>query len=652
MYDIWGFLLQTLTASGVALLLLIVKAMFRDKLPPKWQFGIWSVLLLALLTPAGLGGRYVLFKWPMVVETLKSVLAGEYSITRVLHPIPVCNRMPVTFWDWLFGIYTAGVLLHLLRYAVSYIQLRSLLNCGEEPEATLCDRIKDLARTYKLPDCKIVIVPGLPSAFVCGIFRPVLALPEETVDEKVILHELLHLKSGDTAWSILICVLKSIHWCNPLLTYCADRAGNDLETRCDQQVLEILEGEARRDYGRILLHMANDRYAGVPGATCVNNGGKNIRRRIEAIARFRLYPAGMKLVSICAALILALPMVLGVQADTVYGNENRYPRELEMELSMASARTTPCTTPAGAFDAYAKAILTQNGIYRMMCAPEGELEALSRELLDRYENCMYPNWDIGVNAWANTETGYQIYNLMPDGDGYRGLLVFQLDASPTGEAMEFGEICVATQELRVYQEKDRWVTIPLGEIQTKVIIREDLGWGCRELPAFVYTGTFGDFRIDVRYQTIWNVDNYIHSSNGFWGSSSWFDTKPKPNANFSEMAQSQSYTMTHLGTQEQRDEIQWIGISLARVMEGEGEPELMGLEQNSFVSGGSSSGQAWINIPAEEGWGPVLDLLGGGSSSPADLDQEELPAYYAAKLYVNNAFVAALKLQLREGGPQ
>lgn len=38
MRDIWAFLLQTLTASGAAVLLLAVKAMFRDKLSPRWQF--------------------------------------------------------------------------------------------------------------------------------------------------------------------------------------------------------------------------------------------------------------------------------------------------------------------------------------------------------------------------------------------------------------------------------------------------------------------------------------------------------------------------------------------------------------------------------------------------------------------------------------
>ncbi|MDD5938661.1 MAG: hypothetical protein PUC36_06590 [Clostridiales bacterium] len=55
MTDLWGFLLQTLTASGTAAVLLVVKAMFRDKLFPRWQFAAWGVLALILLLPAGRG---------------------------------------------------------------------------------------------------------------------------------------------------------------------------------------------------------------------------------------------------------------------------------------------------------------------------------------------------------------------------------------------------------------------------------------------------------------------------------------------------------------------------------------------------------------------------------------------------------------------
>ena len=62
--------MQTLTASGVAVLLLAVKAMFRDKLSPRWQFGVWGVLAVVLLLPAGWGGRHAPLTWAMGVGGL------------------------------------------------------------------------------------------------------------------------------------------------------------------------------------------------------------------------------------------------------------------------------------------------------------------------------------------------------------------------------------------------------------------------------------------------------------------------------------------------------------------------------------------------------------------------------------------------------
>ena len=120
MTDLWGFLLQTLTASGAAALLLVVKALFRDKLSPRWQFAAWGVLGLVLLVPAGLGGRYALVNWPWLVETAKTALTGDYSLTRVLVPIPLPRlRVPETAADWLYAVYAAGVLVLLIRSALS-----------------------------------------------------------------------------------------------------------------------------------------------------------------------------------------------------------------------------------------------------------------------------------------------------------------------------------------------------------------------------------------------------------------------------------------------------------------------------------------------------------------------------------------------------
>ena len=66
----------------------------------------------------------------------------------------------------------------------------------------------------------------------------------------------------------------------------------------------------------------------------------------------------MGLVAVCTAIILALPLIIGVNATSVYQLQDTF----SPAISFASARTATCTTPAGAFDAYGKAILDQNGV--------------------------------------------------------------------------------------------------------------------------------------------------------------------------------------------------------------------------------------------------------------------------------------------------
>lgn len=653
MYDIWAFLLQTLTASGVAVLLLAVKALFRDKLPPKWHFAIWGILGITMLLPTGFHGRYVLFNWPLAVETLKTMLAGEYTYTQVLLPFPVLPAaMPRTFFDWLFVVYFLGVGFHLVKYVLCYIRLRFILRRGWEVGTEIKERIEHIAAQQKVRIRRIVTVPGLPSAFVCGVFRPILALPADTpIDDKILLHELLHLKQKDTVWSIVICVLRSIHWCNPLLIYCAGRAGNDLEARCDQRVLELLEGEERRDYGRILLAMANDRYARTPGATCANNGGKNIRRRIEAITRFKLYPAGMQLVSVCAAIVMALPLILGVEAVEVYELKNAIPAE----VAFASARTNPCTTTAGAFDTYGKAVLDQNPVYRAMCAPADMQKELAETGTQRYKKGRFPYWDNGLESWPDLQEGYCIYNLKKISDtAYEGLIVFQLNYRPDGKETEFGRIIVASQNLRVEKEGHRWVTIPLDEFQWIEHIRQQIGWGAADLPAYIYSAEAENFRVEVQVQTIHVVDNTVQEENDMsflFGANTYFDTTPKPHAEFTWVRYSRANVCTHLGTQEERDRINHLGLSITQVAEGAQRP-VLSEPQHAEGTGSSNDGTGWTSVSLKDGWEPVLYMNGSGSSGDADFINAQLPDGFAVDLYINGEKAAELDLTLQEGGPQ
>lgn len=656
MRDIWGFLLQTLTASGVAVLLLIVKRMFRDKLPPQWQFSIWGILGLVLLIPAGLSGRYVLINWPWLVETAKTVIAGDYGLTRVVAPIPMPPlAAPATAAQWLYCLYLAGVLALLARYVISYIRLRLALRRGRP---AVPEQVNRVAEQYGLRACRAVEVPGLTSAFICGVFRPILVLPTgAAVDDKVILHELLHRKQRDTAWGLVICCFRCVHWCNPLLWYCADQASNDLEARCDQRVLELLEGEDRRDYGHILLSMANEKYARAPGTSSMANGGKNIRQRIEAIVRFKKYPSGMALASICVAIALGAPLLLGTQAKSVYSGGS-LPDGLDNATAMASARTVWCTTPAGALDTYAKAVLDQNGVYRAMCAPLEEQTSIGTELKANTEAGRSPAWDALLPCWPNTQSGYVIYNLEPAGeDAYEGLLVVELNYPPEGQSSEDDHIWLAYQSVRAEKQDTRWVVLPLEEFQTvgtNLLNFGGLEWGCTQLPAYIYQAEAEDILVELRLQKVFKVNNTIQETNDmswFLGPSTRFDTVPKPNAGFSDVFWNQFTSCTYVGNPADKHTITHLGISVAPMDDGQERPNLRFAGKGSS-SGSSTTGEDWASLGLESDWGPEVPVSGGGTNKAFDKSSFDLPCSYAADLYINGPRRAELTLLPVEGGAQ
>lgn len=647
MFDLWGFLLQTLTVSGVAVLLLVIKALFKDKLPPKWHFAVWGVLGIMILIPTGFNGRYTLFHWQIVIEVLKSFVK-DYSFTQVLFPVPVLTAVPKTVTQWIFAVYFFGVAVHIIKYPVSYIRLRLVLRKGITPNDELIARIREIAVAQKICVRRVIAVYGLPSAFVCGIIRPILVIPaDKDIDIKVILHELLHMKYRDTLWSVVICFLRCLHWCNPLIVYCANQAINDMEARCDQHVLEQLRGEERRDYGQILLSMANERFAKTPGSTCINNGGKNIRKRIEAIARFKKYPVGMRLASVCVIILLTVSLVTGAQASTVYESNGN-----SLRLSLASARSTPCTTPAGAFDAYAKSVLNQNGLYRIMCASQDMQQELVNEISKKEKCGIFPNWDSGLNEYPDTQGGYYICNLKKCGkNAYEGLLTLKVNYPPNGQEKEGSKMYLAVQNLRVQKESGRWVVIALEDFRNVEAIEQSLDWGCPKLPGIIYSGTAADFRVDVKVQTVYTVENTVQQDSSislFGNNTSYSDTTPKPNAEFTRAARTQSESLTHLGTAEDRDAIEGLGLSVAAVFHGEKRPDNLTPATGYSSAGSSSRGESWASQKNESGWEPTVMLNSGGGGSIDPTRDPILPEYYAADLYINDELAAQLDLHLQK----
>ena len=491
MTDLWSFLVHTLNASTAALFILLIKRIFRDKLTPVWQFSVWIVLLAVLIIPGGTIGGYIFIDWTHITEFLKTYFLDSYTLSEAVSFFPLPIKMSLaSIFDALYVIYFAGVIFCLVKYIISYIRLRFVLKKADKLTDTKAVRIKEIAEKYSLPCCDAVCSREISTPFICGFFSPMLVLPENEVDEKVILHELLHLKHKDVLWGIVIAVFRSIHWCNPLLWGVFNKVNNDIEELCDSRVLSLLEGEARRNYGNILLSMVNEKYASLPGTSSAANGGKNISSRIKTIARFKQYPASSTVINVCITLVLAVLLLTGNFAFTISADAKGNYSDIENDYLFAAARTVRCHTPASAIDTYAKAVLQNNGYYRACCSAVSEHKAIAEEMQSNKENNVTPLWDSGLEYSPYNGNSYSVHNLRAnDDESYCAIIAFNVYPTENIENKDF----LAYQKIRISKEDGRWIVTPLADFET-VFAEEFCLWNIRfELPSFSYSGENDEF---------------------------------------------------------------------------------------------------------------------------------------------------------------
>lgn len=571
MTNLWAFLLQTLYVTGVGLLLLAIKTLLKDKLSPRWQYAVWAVLALRILLPAYTGKYYVLLPLPLWVETAKvmvephwaSAYTNVYEATQVTSPIPWLTGAPVSLSDWLFLLYVVGVVVTLLWYLISWLRLCLLLRQGTPVPADVQEQIERIGKTYACKTCRAIELPGLPSPMVCGVFRPVLALPKgKALDDHVILHELLHLNYKDALQNVFWCFCRTLHWCNPIVRLLLNRVGNDMESLCDQRVLERLRGEDRRNYGISLLAMANDKYPRAVGTTSLSNGGKNIAQRIEAIVRFKRYPRGMALASVCVVVVLAASSLVGMvdKEEPLYGMMYFGPKT---DREVAVSHLNYCTTVAGALDTYAKGIMNESSLCLAMATTgetQKEMEALARTgtyrgLPSEIEVYHAIDHDVPSKESVRYQLGYVYYdkmeapsvrNLQKEKDGsYSALLVLyvtqvldpELHYITDDEGKIGGQLVFS---LKVWKEGVRYVVQQLGDsvLYTEGIAGTYSPYLVPALKTYAAEGNSGSVVVTCRSSH--RVGTY-YTSSGIFGGTSQLREDPDPNAEFWEEVPSYQY---------------------------------------------------------------------------------------------------------------
>lgn len=170
----------------------------------------------------------------------------------------------IVFFTWFLGVVTI-----LFRYGKSYLRLNRKLKdykvCDEKSIVGMISK-EVLFLGADTPQVKLVPQKYFREIFtpcVIGFRIPTLLLIDEQWEQlddnekhAVIMHEMMHIYHFDNFFNLLLIILCTIQWFNPLIYVGFKLLRQDLECLRDKQILKRLSKENRYSYANAILKIA------------------------------------------------------------------------------------------------------------------------------------------------------------------------------------------------------------------------------------------------------------------------------------------------------------------------------------------------------------------------------------------------------------
>jgi beta-lactamase regulating signal transducer with metallopeptidase domain len=330
---------NSLAATVLIGLVFLARLICRQRLPVRWQYALWLLVVGRLLLPVAPASRFSLFNLQSLLRSdrVQADPAGgvdavaqdwrggtssghqarrgqeegaEQSAAqpeedswgrlsasmREAEPHAGASLVQAVQYLWLLGAasYFAVVLAAHWRLAWS---LRGQAPAAEERVVSLLAQCRNELGLRR--EVRVIESPQITTPAVFGFLRPRLLLPAGMVGELsheqlrfVILHELVHVKRRDVLLNWLLVVVQALHWFNPVVWLAFRRLRADRELVCDAAVLSLLNPAERHTYGGTLIKLAEQlpracRLPLAPGFVPILCRKPEIERRITMIAKHR-----------------------------------------------------------------------------------------------------------------------------------------------------------------------------------------------------------------------------------------------------------------------------------------------------------------------------------------------------------------------------
>lgn len=208
------------------------------------------------------------------------------------------------FWLCLWAI---GALFVLLRHCLSYFRFSFVLRRSIQPAGK--EVLEQYKSTFPPPLPQLVKSPLVDAPMLIGLFRPLLVLPERefspTAYKNIFYHEITHYRRADLLFKWFSLFVFSLHWFNPFTRLFAREIDITCELSCDEHVLRNMDERAKRDYGEMLLDLANTRALSPTLVfTSLAAEKRALKERLEQIMTYKKKGTAALILSLAAAVLL------------------------------------------------------------------------------------------------------------------------------------------------------------------------------------------------------------------------------------------------------------------------------------------------------------------------------------------------------------
>jgi len=344
---------MSLAASIVAILLMLIRFVFRNRLPKTFSYALWSIVLVRLLIPVYFAAVFSIFNVLPVPETTKisggmqnigiiryvpdnidtesvkeSIQIYNGAITETSHhKTEVINSLDTytsgensEAKDYKQGfmfiaavIWAFGLMSLLASSIIMYIRtVRRLQTAILYKDNNILEETSKMLKLRR--KVRIFYSDEINSPIVCGFFKPRILLPLSLVKDNnlfdlkhIITHELIHIKRLDYFFKPLSVIVACIHWFNPVIWLSFILFQKDMEMSCDERVLAVYDKDIRSDYATSLINLSAKQNSYLnAGLLAFGEGG--IKSRIKGIMNYK--KSGFWMAALSALVIIVLGVVL------------------------------------------------------------------------------------------------------------------------------------------------------------------------------------------------------------------------------------------------------------------------------------------------------------------------------------------------------